>query len=278
MGRASASAAKSLGELVDANLVTREGLHPEPRFDMLESMRSFALEQLREHGEEATTRQSHAEHFTAYFARSYPDIVGPNALPWLRRFDLEFDNIRAAFSWLLSREDGLGAMRLLAATDDYWSYRKHRAESRAWAEAALNLAPDAPAALRSVVLHIATFSTRSLGDFPAAIALAERGLIAARQSREVVAIGRAYYQLGNAWHHVEPARAVEACTLAVEAFREANDAMWLAVVVADLGDKLRDCGDVEAAILLLDEGLALNRDVGNPWGIAQALRNAPTRH
>jgi hypothetical protein len=54
--------------------------------------------------------------------------------------------------------------------------------------------------------------------------------------------------------------------------------MWMAVVVADLGDKLRDCGDVEAAILLLDEGLALNRDVGNPWGIAQALRNAPTRH
>lgn len=263
--------ARAISELVDANLMASAGPTSEPRFTMLESMRAFALARLQELGEEPSARQAHAEHFTHYFARSYPDIVGPNALPWLRRFDCEFENVRAAFSWLFSQADGLGAMRLMAATDDYWSCRKHRAESRTWAEAALDLAPDAPAALRSVVLHIATFSTRSLGDFPAAIALAERGLIAARQSGELVAIGRAYYQLGNAWHHVDPRRAVEAAENAVSAFRQLNDPMWLAVVLADLGDKLRDCGDIESAIPLLDEGLALNRDVGSPWGVAHAL-------
>lgn len=262
---------QALNELVDANLISSVGHFPEPRFDMLESMRTYALARLREHGEEPSTRQSHAAHVTDYFARSYPDIVGAHALPWLRRFDRELENIRAAFTWLLDGNDGPGAMRLLAATDDFWSYSKYRTESRAWAEKALALAPEAPATLRSQVLHIATFSTRSLGDFPVAVALAEQGLAAARECGEPIAIGRAYYQLGNAWHHINPESALKATTNAVSTFRQVDNPMWLAVVLADLGDKLRDCGQLDEALQLLNEGLALNRTVSNPWGVAQAL-------
>jgi predicted ATPase/DNA-binding CsgD family transcriptional regulator len=263
--------ARAMHELVDANLIASAQHTPEPRFTMLESMRTFALTRLQELGEEHSARQVHAAHFTNYFARSYPEVLGPNGFPWLQRFNLEFDNVRAAFAWFFSQDDGLGAMRLLAAADEYWSARRHRSEARAWAEAALARAPDAPAALRSTVLHIATFATRSLGDFPAAIALAEQGLAAAQESGDLIAIGRAYYQLGNAWHHIDPVRAVEACTSALKTFREIDDPGWLAVILADLGDKLRDCDKLDAAIPLLDEGLALSRAVPYPWGIAQAL-------
>lgn len=266
-----ARSTRALHELVESNLIARGEHVPEHRFIMLESMQAFALARLREEGEEQRARQAHAAHFTDYFARSYPDILGANAHLWLQRFYLELENIRAAFTWLFAQRDGIGAMRLLAATDDYWSYSKHRVESRAWAETALLLAPEAPAALRSIVLHIATFSARSLGDFSAAVALAEQGLAAAQQSGEPVAVGRAYYQLGNARHHVDPGHAVNATRNAVCTFRQANDPIWLAVVLADLGDKLRDCGRVDEAIPLLNEGLTLNRTVCSPWGIAQAL-------
>ena len=66
-------------------------------------------------------------------------------------------------------------------------------------------------------------------------------------------------------------RAVEACALAIPHAREAGAPQWLAVVLADLGDKLHSLGDLARAAPLIDVGLGLHRQIGNPWGIAQAL-------
>jgi non-specific serine/threonine protein kinase len=45
----------------------------------------------------------------------------------------------------------------------------------------------------------------------------------------------------------------------------------LGVVLADLGDKLHSCGDLDGAARMIDEGLAVNRQNDHTWGIAQAI-------
>jgi non-specific serine/threonine protein kinase len=112
-----------------------------------------------------------------------------------------------------------------------------------------------------------------LGDFSAAIAHAEEGLAVAQSLDDPIALVRAYYQLGNAWHHIDVNRAVAACNEAVAICRqlESDEQDWLGVVLADLGDKLHSCGDIAGAARLLDEGLAISRQVGYRWGIAQSL-------
>ncbi|MFN8591908.1 MAG: LuxR C-terminal-related transcriptional regulator [Thermomicrobiales bacterium] len=262
-----------LETLVNQSLVVRQtGSDVEnTRFTLLETIREFGLDRVSRHGEDQEIRTAHADYYLDLGLRAQRVLFGPDALPWLRLLDAEIDNIRSAVGWWLQSGQPLKALEFLAATDEYWSSRPYRAEVRRWVETALDAAPDAPPLLRSSAYHLAVFSTRSLGDFAAALAYAEAGLTSAQASGDLVAIGRACYQLGNAWHHIDVSRAVEATARAVEVFREAGHEGWLAGVLCDLGDKLHSCGEVDRAAKLLDEGLAAHRAHRYAWGIAEAL-------
>ena len=267
------AALQRLETLVEQSLVVRreDATQAAPRFTLLETIRSFTLDQVTRHEEESRLHHAHGEYLLDVARRAQPELFSPHARPWLTLLDAEIDNIRAAMAWWLSSDDGVSALQFLAATDEYWSARRYRAEVRHWVEAALAAAPDVPPLLRSAALHIAVFTTRSLGDYAGALAHAEAGLAAARASGDPVAIGRAFYQLGNAWHHLDSQQAVGAATNAVATFRQAGHAMWLAGALCDLGDKLHSVGDVQRAAGVLDEGLALHRAHEYAWGIAEAL-------
>jgi non-specific serine/threonine protein kinase len=265
------TALSALTQLIDHNLVYRMDTDTSPRFAMLETVRAFALAQLLAHGE-ATLASTALVTYVYEFGSSVPTSAyfGPEQSFWYSRVDTEINNIRAAMTWLMEIGDGLRTLHLLVTYDHYWSLRRYRAESRRWAEFGLATAPDAPPALRAAVLHIAVFSARAMGDFAAALAHAEAGLAVAQSIDDPVALGRAYYQLGNAWHHIDAQRAVTATAEAVAVSRKTGDLGWLGVVLADLGDKLHSCGDTANAAPLIDEGLAIHRQIGATWGIAQA--------
>ncbi len=258
--------------LVDYSLVRGLDIDTRPRFTMLETVRAFALARLAEHDEVQLAHSAMVTYLTE-LGTSAPvnAYFGPEQVFWYQRIDTEIDNIRAAMTRLMEIGDGLRALRLLVGFDDYWSARRYRAESRRWAEFGLATAPDAPPHLRVHALHVAVFSARAMGDFPAALAHAEAGLTVAQTLDDPVALGRAYYQLGNAWHHLDAQRAAEATAKAVAVSRETGDMNWLGVVLADLGDKLHSCGDLDGAARMIEEGLAVNRRQGHTWGIAQAL-------
>jgi non-specific serine/threonine protein kinase len=261
----------TLEAVVTHSLAQRQDAEGEPRFTMLETVREFALAQLRALGEEEAAREAQLSYLLALEARAEPELVGPKQSAWLTRFEGEIGNLRAVVSWLLSTGRGEDVLRLVNAYDDYWSARRNRAEVRQWVESALAMAPDAPPEVLAEAYHVAVFATRAVGDFPAALAHAEQGLAIAKALADPVALGRAYYQLGNAWHHLDVEQAVEAAAASVATFRETDHRQWLATALADLGDKLHSFGDLAGASAMLDEGLAINRQLADPWGTAQAL-------
>jgi predicted ATPase len=93
--------------LVDHGLVQVQDRHGRARYTLLETVREYALERLRERGEEQELRWRHAGYFTGLAEKSEPALYGPQAPDVLRRLRAELDNIRAALAWSLEQQPEL---------------------------------------------------------------------------------------------------------------------------------------------------------------------------
>jgi len=173
---------------------------------------------------------------------------------------------------LLRAGDHLAVLRLLGATDEYWTQRPYHSEVHHWLEAALVAGPDVPTRDRADALSLAAIVAAWLGDGVTAIAHAEEQMAIGRALDNPFVLGRAWYNLGDAWETAgDGARAAAAYAEAVPLFRDAELPAWVAAALGDLGDKLVWTGNVASAVPLLNEALVLLRQVGYAWGIARTL-------
>jgi predicted ATPase len=95
----------TLGALVDSSLVRPQTRRGEPRFALLETIRQYALDRLREGGEWTEAHDRHAGYFLALAEPADADLTGPGQLAWLDRLETEHDNLFAAMSWLAGSKD-----------------------------------------------------------------------------------------------------------------------------------------------------------------------------
>jgi len=94
---ASAAIQTTLHALISKSLVRAETLPSgEPRFLLLETIREFALEQTRSHGEEAVLRQRHYATYLQLFRTGDSHLRRAEAATWFARLIPEQDNLRAA--------------------------------------------------------------------------------------------------------------------------------------------------------------------------------------
>jgi predicted ATPase len=90
--------AELLGSLVNKSLVVAERSSGSLRYRLLETIRQFAAGQLAEVGGEAEMRKAqdiHAGFYLQLAEAAAPDLTGRRQGAWLKRLDLEWDNIRA---------------------------------------------------------------------------------------------------------------------------------------------------------------------------------------
>ena len=130
---ASAAVQSTLHALISKSLVRAETLPSgEPRFRLLETIREFALEQARVHGEEGELRQRHYATYLQLFRTGDSHLRGPEAAFWLVRLSPEQDNFRAAFQWMFAEKRYADAARLKLATGFFWFMSGQRYESATW--------------------------------------------------------------------------------------------------------------------------------------------------
>ena len=89
-----------------------------PRFIMLESLRSFALERLAEAGETAVIRWRHLQAVLGHWQRADARSISDPVLNWLALNRPEVDNLRAALRWALADDAALARAAAAAATPD----------------------------------------------------------------------------------------------------------------------------------------------------------------
>jgi predicted ATPase len=122
-----------LHALIGKSLVRAETLPSgEQRFLLLETIREYALEQLRMHGEEALLRQRHYATYLHLFRTGDSYLRRAEAATWLARLEPEQDNLRAALQWALDAARYEDVTWLMHAALWFWRMRGHWGENNRW--------------------------------------------------------------------------------------------------------------------------------------------------
>ena len=149
--------------LVDKSLLVpiEEAREGEPRFAMLETVREYALEALRAHGENETSKEAHAIYYLRLSEEAEAHIKGSGQqVTWFKRLTQEQANLRATFSWLLERRDVQALLRLGGALWWYGVLRGPSSEALEWLQTALSLpGAEAPTVARAKALCGSGFLT-----------------------------------------------------------------------------------------------------------------------
>ena len=179
-----------LGALVDKSIVTVSFPSVNARYDLLDTVRDYALERLGERGGLAAAQKAHAEHYAALADASRAELRGPDWQGCLRRLELEHDNLWAALACARAAPEPDIAVRL-GALGWYFTLAERVTEGRRFLELALASAPeDAPVALRLELVAFLCFLATEELDLDAAIDAGERALAATERRSPQSALRR----------------------------------------------------------------------------------------
>lgn len=123
----------TLHALISKSLVRAETLtNGEQRFLLLETIREFALEQARTHGEEPRLRERHYATYLNFARMADRYLRTPAAAPWLARLKSEQDNLRAALQWTLDGQRYPDMAWLIVAVSGFCHFNGQWYETGQW--------------------------------------------------------------------------------------------------------------------------------------------------
>jgi tetratricopeptide (TPR) repeat protein len=261
-----------LGQLVDKSLVLVEEGGETVRYRLLETVRQYARERLRERGEERVGRQQHLRYFLKLAEEGAPELEGPHQGRWLARLEQEHDNLRAALACSLEQEDGDMTLRLAGALSRFWLVRGHESEGREWLRKALAAGANGAPLARAKALTVAGELALWPGDYQDSQELAEAGLALYRELQDRSGIASALNLLALvAFYQNDYPRARALFEQALGISREIGHRVREANALNGLGMVTGIQGDYAAAWALCEASLAIQRELGDSRGIAGTL-------
>jgi DNA-binding CsgD family transcriptional regulator/tetratricopeptide (TPR) repeat protein len=276
LGGGAGKGVEGVASLIEKSLLQQtETEGEEPRLQMLETIREYALEELFAHGEFEMTQQAHAAYYVRLSEQAETELEGPRQVRWLERLEREYDNLRAALRWGLSEAEGLEgehrkelALRLGGALREFWTMHGHLREGRTFLEQALaassQAAPDLRAKALSVAAHLALYQFD-----PGAEARAGEALALYQQLADQTGIASCLHVLGicatwrGAYDH---ARALLEESAALYRARGNRYRLGWSLVLQGVMDQAQ--GEHARARAHYEEALALFRELDSVEGIA----------
>jgi predicted ATPase/class 3 adenylate cyclase len=257
----------ALESLLDKSLLRRL----DGRFSMLATIREYAAERLRESVDEAAVRRRHAEFLAQLAEAGYAALRGAEAPQWMRRYDAEQDNFRAALAFLAAHGSWEEALSLSWVLARYWFTRGLNRESRHWLETTLaQTASDVRG--RSRALVALSLAALEQGDLDA-------GSAAARAALELDRTGDDHANLVNSMLAVADVRASSGdidggavlWAEAAELARARGLRIELAIALYNLGHVARHQQQYELAETRFEETLTIFSELRDLRGQAGAL-------
>ncbi len=236
-----ADIADALGSLVNKSLVMAQRSSGSVRYSLLETIRQYGSERLRAAGGQDAlhrTRAAHAQFYLQFAESAGLELHGPDQGLWLRRLDLDWDNLRAALAFFLAGQEGAEAVLRIGNALQYFFWTRCQRYGIDAVLSVLSGPAPVPAAVRAKALCFcgtmvgSTLGWDSEAERRAAGALADQGLELARA-------------LGD--------QGLTGYTL--------SDSAWLA----------ESLGEHAKALQRAEEGLEIARNLGDKWLIGNSL-------
>jgi predicted ATPase/transcriptional regulator with XRE-family HTH domain len=263
--------------LVEQSLLRQmPGTGDEPRYQMLETVREFGLEQLTLAGELDDARERHARHFLTLTERVVQGIQIFMDLESISRVALEQDNVRLALSWFDEQGEIEALLGLSSLLYGLWLAHGQYGDGLRWLERALERSSHTASAGRVQALVAAGMLATYQGDYAHAATFSDEGLRLARESADPLLVGQALTIAGFlAYRRGEYGPAEE--LLGEGYMRLSEHADTMPAARADTGFALLSLGSIALAQEHFDRAEphlhgALERFqlAGNDWGIGEA--------
>jgi predicted ATPase/class 3 adenylate cyclase/DNA-binding CsgD family transcriptional regulator len=257
--------------LVDKSLVFAEYAGRRTRYRLLETVRQYALEKLRDSGEADAVRSRHREHYSALAALLDTPALGDYEQR-LEQAGIEIDNLRAALGWCREGSHTELALALASSLQPLWLARGRIREGWAWFDTILGDGPHhlevAPAVRARALADKALLGTWV--DAAAGADQAQQALAIAREVDDPALLARALTACGfsaSASCNTEAARPyfAEAMRLA----RAVDDRWRLSQILAWQATAAAIAGDAIAVRAAAEEGCELADAIGDRFDSLQ---------
>ncbi len=264
-----------LTSLADKSLVLAEERSGATRYRLLETVRQYARDRLRERSEEARWQQRLLVYFIELTEAAEPQLVGANQQAWLDRLEIEHDNLRSSLTWSATGAGAADGIRLAGALSRFWQMRGYLDEGRGRLSGLLAAAPvqQVPAA-RAKALKGAGILAYFQCDYPAARTFYVESLAISRELGDRDGIGVLLHNLGavvQSQGDYAAARPLYEESLAI--CQELGDRRGIGTSLLNLGNVAYSQGDHAAARAFYEESLAIYRELGDRLRIATSLRD-----
>lgn len=242
------------------------------RFRLLLTLREYALDQLKAQGDVAQMSERHAHYYLAQVEQAASVQEVANEGYWLDQMAADLDNLRAAFAWSRQEADRVEiALRLATAAGSFWLKRGYLAEGRRWLEQALvNRASASPALQAKAFSAIGTLAWYQ-EDYRAAQDYLQTSLAhwqTLGADADQDAMARIYLSLGGiARQHDQYAAAIQYHTAALAIQRQLNNTQGMADALHNLGVAETYLGHYAAAQQRFEECYAIDCALGDQWGM-----------
>jgi len=270
-----------LRSLVEKSLLRQERVDGgEARLTMLETVRDYALDQLRKTGELARVRAWHGNYYLKFAQEAYPYLTqGGEQAFWLAKMEHEYNNLRAALSWAIETPGyATLAMELGRAVHPFWQIRSSISEARYWLDQILAL-DVTPSPLRAKLLGLASDYSSFQGEYETAGRFEDEGLQISRALGDEEGI---YYSMDGlamlAGMQGDYIRAAELLEQTLAYRRRGKDIVRLASTINNLAIASRRCGKLERARNLYEEAVTMSRPTQNQYLLAHLLTGLAEVH
>ncbi|CUU58241.1 non-specific serine/threonine protein kinase [Parafrankia irregularis] len=209
------------------SLVDKSILMPEPgsgkaRFRLLEMLRQYGYEKLRESGEDTAMRRAHRDWFLELATRAEGGLLGTDRRQWLRRLRRDHANLQRAMAYSAEAHDHAQGRTLARSLHYYWVADGRFDEGRTWL-ARFQHVDDGTALDRLQALHAAGWLATLQGDAVASAAILREGAQLAASSDDVSAAALITQLDGMEALYTGQSVATEHLELALERFRQVGD-------------------------------------------------------
>lgn len=251
------SVARILGELVTKSMVQTSSTQLGMRYQMLETIRRYALVHLQEMDEVAALRDSHAFYFLEQAKDTPNHLPGPDERDWLEVLTRDLDNLRAAMDWYLERGEALHAQAIAGSLRLFFLFTMRMTEGLQWAERAL-AASDRPTVERAGALLAAGVLGNSVDYMNDALDLAEALGIEGFLDSALYHDRTCRLVFGADWE-----RAEALYQRSLEAAERRDDPAGVAMALVSLGYYALSRSDVDGSLELMTRSLTPAEESGS---------------
>jgi tetratricopeptide (TPR) repeat protein len=209
----------------------------EPRYMILETIREYALERLREDGVYEQAKEHHLRWFAECAREASGKFNGADARVWLDRIELDQDNFRAALSWCKHTGDIETGLSICNAIWRFWVIRGYMQEGISQITSLVEVASDTVSILtKANALNALATLMHEMSDYRSASEILPDAIIAFRSGSDNHALAIALNNLS--WILAQTGQLDDAKKHAWEAFelhKQNDHHRGMAVAMGNLG-------------------------------------------